>query len=112
MHGINAELATAVSGICADFQNGCAEFRIFPRGFRLALAVTCGVVTQTLSQVGLFVMSKFGLDQLWMGRIKTRVKSVQQSSLLRASARSRVRGVRDGRQSGLQQQRRPATRFP
>jgi hypothetical protein len=55
-------------------------------------------------------MSKLGLDQLWMGRIKTGVKSVQQSSLLRASAASPVRGVRDGRQSGLQRQRRPATR--
>jgi hypothetical protein len=65
-----------------------------------------------LLQVGLFVMSKFGLDELRMGRIKTRVKSVQQSSLLGASAASRVRGVRDGRQSGLQRQRRPAKRFP
>jgi hypothetical protein len=65
-----------------------------------------------LSQVGLFVISKFGLDQLWMGRIKARVKSVQRSSLLRVSAASRVRGVRGGRQSGLQRQRRPATRFP
>jgi hypothetical protein len=37
MHGINAEFATAVRGICADFQNRCAEFRKFPRGFRLAL---------------------------------------------------------------------------
>jgi hypothetical protein len=55
-----------------------------------------------LSQVGLFVMSKFGLDQLCMGRIKTPVKSVQPSSLLRASAANRVHDVRDGRQSGLQ----------
>jgi hypothetical protein len=37
MHGINAEFATDVRGICADFQNRCAEFRKFPRGFRLAL---------------------------------------------------------------------------
>jgi hypothetical protein len=37
MHGINAEFATAVRGMCTDFQNRCAEFRKFPRGFCLAL---------------------------------------------------------------------------
>jgi hypothetical protein len=40
MHGINAEFATAVRGICADFQNRRAKFRKFPRGFRLALVVS------------------------------------------------------------------------
>jgi hypothetical protein len=44
MHRINAEFATAVRGICADFQYRCAEFRKFPRGFRLALAITIIVV--------------------------------------------------------------------
>jgi hypothetical protein len=39
MHGINAEFATAVRGICADFQKRCAELRKFSRGFRLALAI-------------------------------------------------------------------------
>jgi hypothetical protein len=59
--------------------------------------ILCQCKPIILSQVGLFVISKFGLDQLWMGRIKTRVKSVQQSSLLRVSAASRVRDVCGGR---------------
>jgi hypothetical protein len=40
MHGINTEFATAVRGMCTDFQNRCAEFRKFPRGFCLALIPT------------------------------------------------------------------------
>jgi hypothetical protein len=72
------------------------------------------IATLVTGRINRNVQIWFGLklEQLWMGRITARLESVQRNSLLRVSAVSQVRGVRGGRQSGLQRQRRPALRSP
>jgi hypothetical protein len=46
-----------------------------------SISVLCSAPGRN-NQVGLFVMSKFGLEQFWMGRIKVRVEQWRSQDLI------------------------------